>query len=138
MRFWSSQLILGLVPSPNRLNVRSRMSVQDQNSVRIHCKCVETLLLVSTTQISTFWSELHRISHFHQIPCTSTPNKTILSATHPFQVQFCRKMLFLPDCIPETWQLCDCDCDEDLCTFWMNSNAFLVFTTHPGSCAQSK
>ena len=131
MHFWSSQLILGLVPSPNRLNVRFRMSLQDQNSVRIHCKCVETLFLVTTTQISTFWSELHRISHFHQIPCTSTPNETILSAKHPFKVQFCRKMLFLPDCIPETWQLCDCDCDQDLCTFWMNSNAFLVFTTHP-------
>ena len=37
------------------------MSPKDQNSIRIHCKCVETLFLVITTQFPSFRSKLHRV-----------------------------------------------------------------------------
>ena len=66
-----------------------------------------------------------------------TAHKNNLSAKHPFKLQFFITKLFSSEFSPETWQLCDCDCDQDLCTFWMNSDAFLVFRTHPESSCRS-
>ena len=66
-----------------------------------------------------------------------TAHTNNLSAKHPFKLQFFITKLFSSEFSPETWQLCDCDCDQNLCTFWMNSDAFLVFRTHPESSCRS-